>query len=343
MTIYDIAKELNIAASTVSRALNDNPRISKKTRALIQETARKMGYKPNQVALALRKGNSKTIGVIVPFVDREFFGAVLSGIEEVFNESGHQIILCQSHDNHENEIENVDTLLGAKVSGIIVSVAPGKSYHHLQKVAASNIPLVMFDRVNNQVNTSSVKVDDFKGAYQAVTHLLDQGYKNIAHFHGDLDLQIYEDRMNGYIKALSDHSIDINPGLIFGGDCFVEIGEELTKKLLNSGHRFDAIFASSDYKAIGAVKALKAEGFSIPEDIGVAGFCNAPFVELLDLPISTVDQRPKEMGVEAAKSILELLSKGNDPEHFCTTVLDPTVIPRASTCKKSVVYKEAEA
>ena len=338
MTIYDIAKELNIAASTVSRALNNNPRISKKTRKLIQETAERMGYKPNQVALALRKGSSKTIGVIVPFVDRAFFGAVLSGIEEVFKESGHQVVLCQSHDIHGKEIENVETLLGAQVSGIMVSVAPGTSYDHLSKVVASNIPLVMFDRVNDQVETSSVKVDDFKGAYQVTTHLLDQGYQKIAHFHGDLSLKIYEDRLNGYLKALQDHSIPTDPKLIFGGDCFIEVGADLAEKLIESGQEFDAIFASSDYKAIGAIKTLKSKGLSVPVDKGVAGFSNEPFVELLDPPISSVDQRPKEMGVKAAESLLELANNNNDPKLFKTAVLDPVLIPRVSSCKELVVY-----
>ena len=338
MTIYDIAKELNIAASTVSRALNNNPRISKKTRKLIQETAEQMGYKPNQVALALRKGSSKTIGVIVPFVDRAFFGAVLSGVEEVFKQTGHQVIQCQSHDIHEKEIENIETLLGAQVSGILVSVAPGKSYEHLNKVVDSNIPLVMFDRVNDQMKTSCVKVDDFKGAYQATTHLLDQGYQKIAHFHGDLALKIYEERLNGYLQALRDHDLPVESQLIFGGDCFIEIGSSLTEKLIKSGEEFDAIFASSDYKAIGAIKTLKSNGFSVPEDKGVAGFSNEPFVELLDPAISSVDQRPREMGIEAARALLELASSGNNPKLFKTTVLEPTLIPRVSSSKEMVVY-----
>ncbi len=338
MTIYDIAKELNIAASTVSRALNNNPRISEKRRKLIQETAERMGYKTNQVAKALREGSSKTIGVIVPFVDRAFFGAVLSGIEEVFKESGHQIIVCQSHDTNEGEIENIETLLSARVSGILVSVAPGKNYEHLSKVITSNIPLVMFDRVNENVNTSCVKVDDFRGAYESVAHLIQQGYKRIAHFHGDLGLKIYEERFGGYKKALSDHGMDIEPGLIYGGDCFVEIGADLTEQLIESGNEFDAIFASSDYKAIGAIKTLKSRGFAVPEDIGVAGFSNEPFLEHMDPPITSVDQRPKEMGVQAAKSLLELANNRNDQKLFKTVVLGPVLIQRVSSCKELVVY-----
>ncbi|MEM7107250.1 MAG: LacI family DNA-binding transcriptional regulator [Bacteroidota bacterium] len=338
MTIYDIAKELNISGSTVSRALNNNPRISKKTRDLIQETAERLGYKPNQVALALRKGNSKTIGVIIPFVDRAFFGAVISGIEEVLKASGNQIMVCQSHDMHENEVENVNTLLGAQVSGILISVAPGEDYTHLEKVIQADIPLVMFDRVHSKVPTSSVKVDDFKGAYMATEHLIEQGLSKIVHFHGDRNLQIYEDRYQGYKQALKDYKMEYDPKRVYGGDCFIEIGEKLTDELVSSGTDFDAIFASSDYKAIGTVKRLKVLGFSVPDDIKVIGFGNEPLTELLEPSMSSVDQKPKEMGVQTAKSLLELMEAKSDVRPIKTTILNPLLISRESSSKE-VAYR----
>ncbi|MEM9857944.1 MAG: LacI family DNA-binding transcriptional regulator [Bacteroidota bacterium] len=340
MTIYDIAKELNISGSTVSRALNNNPRISKKTRKLIQETADRMGYKPNQVALALRKGNSRTIGVIIPFVDRAFFGAVISGIEEVLKSFGYQIIVCQSHDEQKNEVENINTLLSAQVSGILISVSPGEDYSHLQKVVEAKIPLVMFDRIHSKIHTSSVKVDDFRGSYIATEHLIKQGLSKIAHFHGNLDLQIYHERFEGYKHALRDYQIELDPEIIFGGDCFIEVGRSLTEQLVTSGASFDAIFASSDYKAIGAIKQLKSMNIAVPKDIKVMGFSNEPLTELLEPSISSVDQKPKEMGVQVAKSLLELAESKNESKPVKTTILDPELILRESSSKELAYHLE---
>src|SRR6478736_3969139 len=182
-TIHDIAKKLNITASTVSRALNDNPRISKATKLLVQKTAQKLNYQPNNIAAALRNGKSNIIGIIVPTADRGFFSRVIRGIEAIANTANYHVMICQTYDNYEKEVETVDTLLNARVDGIITSFAKETiDFTHYEKVKARGIPLVFFDRSNDELEVSHVVIDDFLGGYKATEHLIQQGCKRIAHF-----------------------------------------------------------------------------------------------------------------------------------------------------------------
>src|SRR5690606_3608926 len=182
-TIHDIARELNITASTVSRALQDHPRISEATKRAVQKAAKKLNYQPNHIAAALRNGRSKIIGIIVPTADRNFFSSVIRGIEEVANKSNYNVMICQSHDDYEKEVTTVEALLNARVDGIIVSFAKGtENFGHFKKVKDKGIPLVLFDRSNHELETSHVVIDDYLGAYQAVEHLIQQGCKRIGHF-----------------------------------------------------------------------------------------------------------------------------------------------------------------
>lgn len=208
VTIYDISKKLNISAATVSRALNNNPKISQKTRELVLKTAAKMNYKQNRLAQALKSGRTNNVGVIVPFINRSFFSSVIRGIEEELSPHGYHVIICQSHENVDNEIKQIDTLLNTQVDGIFMSVAKTtQDTSHIQKALAENTPLVFFDRKKDVPGLSSVIIDDFKGGYLATQHLIKQGCKKIAHFSGDLSVEIYKNRHQGYLKALKDHGI----------------------------------------------------------------------------------------------------------------------------------------
>lgn len=306
VTIYDISKKLNISAATVSRALNNNPKISQKTRELVLKTAAKMNYKQNRLAQALKSGRTNNIGVIVPFINRSFFSSVIRGIEEELSPHGYHVIICQSHEDVDNEIKQIDTLLNTQVDGIFMSVAKTtQDTSHIQKALAENTPLVFFDRKKDVPGLSSVIIDDFKGGYLATQHLIKQGCKKIAHFSGDLSVEIYKNRHQGYLKALKDHGITPLSRFSLQVNSKLESGISAVKELWEFEEKPDAIFSASDYAALGAIQELRKIGIKIPKEVCVVGFSNEPFTKYMELPITSVDQTPFEMGKIAAQVFLE--------------------------------------
>ncbi|HEX9151528.1 MAG TPA: LacI family DNA-binding transcriptional regulator, partial [Flavobacterium sp.] len=208
-TIYDIAKKLDTTAATVSRALNNNPKISASTRKLVLETAALMNYKQNKLALALQSGKSGNIGVIVPRIDSNFFASVIRGIEDELQPEGYHVIICQTHEDEKREIENINTLLNAQVDGILMSVSNVSKENDtvIKRVVEKNVPLIFFDRKKNIDGVSSVTINDFEGGYLATKHLIEEGCTKIAHLTGDQSLEIYENRNKGYKQALLDSGI----------------------------------------------------------------------------------------------------------------------------------------
>ena len=306
VTIYDISKKLNISAATVSRALNNNPKISQKTRELVLKTAAKMNYKQNRLAQALKSGRTNNVGVIVPFINRSFFSSVIGGIEEELSPHGYHVIICQSHEDVDNEIKQIDTLLNTQVDGIFMSVAKTtQDTSHIQKALAENTPLVFFDRKKDVPGLSSVIIDDFKGGYLATQHLIKQGCKKIAHFSGDLSVEIYKNRHQGYLKALKDHGITPLSRFSLQVNSKLESGISAVKELWEFEEKPDAIFSASDYAALGAIQELRKIGIKIPKEVCVVGFSNEPFTKYMELPITSVDQTPFEMGKIAAQVFLE--------------------------------------
>lgn len=306
VTIYDISKKLNISAATVSRALNNNPKISQKTRELVLKTAAKMNYKQNRLAQALKSGRTNNVGVIVPFINRSFFSSVIRGIEEELSPHGYHVIICQSHEDVDNEIKQIDTLLNTQVDGIFMSVAKTtQDTSHIQKALAENTPLVFFDRKKDVPGLSSVIIDDFKGGYLATQHLIKQGCKKIAHFSGDLSVEIYKNRHQGYLKALKDQGITPLSRFSLQVNSKLESGISAVKELWEFEEKPDAIFSASDYAALGAIQELRKIGIKIPKEVCVVGFSNEPFTKYMELPITSVDQTPFEMGKIAAQVFLE--------------------------------------
>lgn len=335
-TIYDIAKKLNISAATVSRALNNNPKISKITCKLVQETATKMNYKQNRLALALKSGRSGNIGVIVPRVDTNFFGSIIRGIEEELHPNKYNVIICQTHEDENREIENINTLLDAQVDGIMISITnvSKKNEKIINSVLEKNVPLIFFDRKKNIDEVSSVTINDFEGGYIATKHLIDQGCERIAHLCGDQSLEIYENRFKGYKQALYDNGILFKEDYVIRSKSKIEDGAFVTKKLLQLKPQPDAIFSASDFAALGAIQELRSNGVKIPEDFCVVGFGNEPFTKFMELTISTVDQSPLEMGKMAAKIFLEQI---NNPENFKMEkkiILEPNLLIRRSSSRK---------
>lgn len=332
-TIYDIAVKLNITAATVSRALNNNPKISSVTRELVQKTALSMNYEQNKFALALKSGKSFNIGVVVPRIDSNFFGSVIRGIEEELYPEGYHVIICQTHDIESREIDNIETLINAQVDGILMSItSPNIDESILNQVIKKNIPLVFFDRKKDIPGVSSVTVNDFEGGYKATKQLIDQGCKRIVHTNGNPKIEIFQERCKGYKQALKDHGLEYNTNFVFETKSNVEEGRRIGKLLLEMDPIPDAIFSSSDFTALGVIQELKANGYKIPDDICVAGFANEPFTKFMELSITSVDQSPIEMGKMAAKVLIEQINtKGAKIEK--KVVLTPKLLVRDSSSK----------
>lgn len=336
-TIKDIARELNVSSSTVSRALKDYPGISDETKRKVKELAEKLNYRPNAVALSLRKSKSFTIGVVIPEVVHFFFSTVISGIEEVAYKNGYNVILCQTNEKLEREISCVETMLSNQIDGLLVSYSKETTdFSHFTKLMEMELPIVFFDRTPNIEKTVNVTVNDFSGGYQATKHLIDQGYRKIVHLAGPSNLAISKKRMEGYLAALSDSGISIDERLVV--ECPVanekesfEICLELFK---NPQDRPDAIFAHHDMVAAGAMMAIKSLGLRIPEDVGVVGFSNWQFAAMIDPPLTSILQPGTKIGEKATQILLEMINnKETNPEEIGNVVLDTELLIRKSSVK----------
>ncbi|MFM1877271.1 MAG: hypothetical protein RLZZ241_137 [Bacteroidota bacterium] len=344
-TIYDIAKELNITAATVSRALNNNPKISKATRDLVMNAANRMHYEQNKLAQALKSGKSFNVGVIVPRIDSNFFASVIRGIEEELYPQGYHVIICQTHDNKTLELANVNSLLNAQVDGILMSVSNAnnaeiikpsaqgdlKEDEIFENLLKKNVPLIFFDRKKELHGVSSVVIDDYKGAYEATQHLIDQGKSRIAHLSNNQAIQIFKNRFLGYKQALIDNGLKFDEQLVVECLSNVQDGRKAAQKLLELKQRPDAIFSVSDFSALGAIKEILDHDLKIPGDISVAGFSNEPFTHLIEPSITTVDQFPSEMGRIAAQVFLEEVNSDGVQKAEKHVVLKPELVVRNSS------------
>ncbi|WP_066225841.1 LacI family DNA-binding transcriptional regulator [Formosa haliotis] len=340
-TIYDIAEKLNITAVTVSRALNNNPKISVATRELVLETAAELNYEQNKLAKALKSGKSFNVGVIVPRINTNFFGSVIRGIEEELYPQGYHIIICQTHDEKELELGNINSLLNLQVDGILMSISNSKEDNNdlFKNILKKNVPLIFFDRSKDIPGVSSVTIDDFKGAYEATQHLINQGYKRIAHISNDQKLTIFKNRCAGYKQALLDNGLPYDENLVIESRSKVEQGKEVTKTLLDMKNPPDGIFSSSDFSALGAIQEIKERGLRIPEDIGIIGFSNEPFTQFMEITITTVDQSPIEMGRLSARVFLEEINNSKRIRSEKKVVLEPELIIRQSSDRKKTGTK----
>jgi len=331
-TIHDVAEQLGITASTVSRALSGNDRISQKTKEKVLKVAAELNYQPNRLASNLRTGRGNSIGVVVPRINRNFFSNVISGIESVTNPAGYNIMICQTNEEHENEVRSLQTLINNQVDGIIMSVSANTmNTSHIQKALDESIHIVQFDRVSNELDISKVVNDNLMGGYEVTRHLIEQGYKRIYHFAGPMHLGVYHDRYLGYMKAMNEAGMKVSSDMVFADILTRMQGLETTQTLYKSGMLPDAIFAASDFSALGVLTALKEFGISFPKEIGVAGFANEPFTELTDPGLTTVEQFSERMGQEAAYLLIaEIEGLKEDIEHQ-TINIKPELIIRQST------------
>jgi LacI family transcriptional regulator len=333
-TIHDIAKKLNLSASTVSRALNDNPVISETTRKLVKKMAGDMGYRPNTLAANLRTRRTNTIGVIVPLINRHFFSSVISGIEDVAYSQGFAVTISQSNDKLEKESKIAQTLFANRVDGIILSIGmETNSYEHIKLFSERKIPVVFFDRVVDEIKAHKIVVDDYGGGYRATRHLISQGAKTIAHIGGPLNLKIYEYRQKGYCEALKEADLTVDKSMIINNSLSREEGKKAIQQLLQNNIKPDAIFCANDTTALSVIIYLQENGYKVPEDIAIVGFSNEPFSEVVTPSISTVKQPGYLIGQKAAQLIIDQISNGGSTTEFKTIVMPTELIIRNSSKK----------
>jgi len=338
LTIHDIAKELNTTASTVSRALQDHPRIGKKTKERIQQFAKENNYQPNSYASGLRKGKGNTLGVIVPQINRNFFSTVIRGLEDVASAAGYNVLICQSHNSEEKEKAIVETLINGTAEGIIVSLAANTfDMKHFDLVKERGIPLVFFDRTPNHYQVDTVVVDDFLGSYRAVQHLIDQGCTSIAHIGGAQHIGIYRRRFEGYRAALDANGLSFNEDMVSLIDTNLDTGTDFIKSLFDRSIHVDGISCAGDYAAFGAMVELKRRIVKIPHEVAVIGFSNEPYNVLIEPGLSSIDQHCVEIGRSAANLFLERIAEKHTVSDYRSIVIDTELCVRTSSLKREFV------
>lgn len=334
ITIHDIARILNINSSTVSRALNDSPRVTEKTKNRIIAKANELGYQRNDLASNLRKNKTNTLGVIVPRISRHFFSSAIAGIEETSYNLGYNVIICQSLEQLEREQDNINTLLANRVGGVLVSISmETENYEHFEGLRKRRIPFVFFDRHLDIPNSSSVLIDDFQAGFDATEHLIMKGCKRIAHFSGPNHLEIYRNRFKGYKAALLKHHLEFNDNLIFSSRLMEQDGIDNANKIMALPFKVDGIFSANDVAAISAMQQLKKNGISVPDDIAVVGFSNEAISAVIEPSLTTINQSGFEIGKRAAELLISQITNG--PENVINEkiVIQASLIERDSSQK----------
>ena len=333
-TIKDIARKLGISISTVSRSLRNFPEVNPETRKAVLDMAAKLDYQPNSIAMSLVKKKTNTIGIIIPSFAIYYYTTAISGIQETAARAGYNLMVCHSNESFATEVNNVMALTAARVDGMIVSITKEtQNFEHLRQVQRKGIPLVLFNRVSEELEAPSVLVDDYDGAFQAVEHLIKTGSKRIAHIAGPESLQLSRNRLNGYVDALKKYDLAVDESLIVHGDFTMDNGKQCARHLLALSQPPDAIFCVNDSAAFGAMSQIKAQGLRIPDDVAIVGFTNEPMTELVEPALTSVAQPVYELGRIAAE--LFLIRMVSDPKLYVpeTKVLKTKLIVRSSSVK----------
>jgi LacI family transcriptional regulator len=331
-TIKDIASVLSISAAAVSKALHNDSRISEKTKIAVRKVAENLNYQPNHLASALRSGKSYLVGVIVPRTNSSFFSSVIKNIEEVLNKEGYNIIITQSNESYKKECKNIDTLLFTQVDGIIASMANETiNLDYYEKVKSRGIPLILFDRGENDLNVDYVGIDDYASSHLIVKHLVEQGCKRIAHIGGFKHTRIFNNRIRGYKDALKKYNLPLDEELLTESSLTLEDGRTKMEQLLSLKNRPDAIYVAGDYAALGAQQVLLENKIKIPGEIALVGFGNEPFTAMVNPSISSINQHSDEIGKEAAVAFLAHAKKENVQQSLNKIILNAELIVRDSS------------
>jgi LacI family transcriptional regulator len=335
ITIKDIATALNLSPSTVSKALKGSYEISAKTQAIVKEHAQQQNYRPNPIAQNLRKGSSKTIAVIVPNIDNNFFSQVINGIESVAFKKDYNVIVTQTHESYQREVLNTQHHFSRSVDGLLVSLsAESENTEHFNQVQKNGLPIVFFDRAPEEIETHKVVSNNLQGAYHATIHLIEQGYTRIAQITSSGFLSITAERLSGYIKALEEKNIKVKKEFIkycaHGGMIKDEISQAV-KELLALKVKPDAIITASDRLSTTTLSILSEMKIKVPEQIALAGFTNSINADIFDPPLTAVVQPAFEMGKTATGMLIQLIESKRPVTQFEKRILDTELIIRESS------------
>ena len=333
-TLKQIAKELDVSVSTVSKALNDSPEISEQTKTRIKEYAKLKNYKPNVIGLNLKNRKTKTIGVIIPNILDSFFAKVFSGIEKVADAKGYNVIMCISNESLEKEVRIIDMLSNGTIDGFILSISEEaqklKEYNHLKEVINEGTPIVMFDRIVDEVVCDKVIVDDFDSAFNATQHLINTGCKNIALFSSVDNLSVGKLRAEGYLQALKNNNIIINPSLIIRTDSESDLKNKI--ETVFDTNKIDGIFAVVENDSVAALRISQKKGYKVPEEVSIIGFADGILASRrLSPSLSTLSQYGVEIGEAAAKLMIDRLESKEENLPYETVVIKTQLREREST------------
>jgi len=335
VTIKDIAKRLKISVSTVSRALRGSTDISDDTRRLVLAVAEELHYSPNPIALSLRDKKTKVIGVLVQEIANNYCSSVIAGIEDIAFKMGYNVLISQSHEKFDTEVLNTRLLASRRIDGLLITISnETRNVNHLNEMIERGIPVVMFDRVSDDLKTHKVVVDDYKGAFDATSHLIEQGYKRIAHLTISKHLPITQNRLNGYMDALKAHKIPVKKEWIVYCDFDEANMKNEVRKLVSNKTRPNAIFSSVERLSMVSVKVLKEMNLKVPGDIALAGFADNPLSRYLNPSLTAVCQPTFSIGQNAAELLIELIESKKAEEKYTTIKLKTTLDVQESSVRR---------
>lgn len=334
-TLKQIAKELNVSVSTVSKALNDSPEISAPTKIKIQEYAKLKNYKPNIIGLNLKNRKTKTIGVIIPNILNSFFAKVFSGIEKVAEAKGYNVITCITNESLEKEVHALDMLSNGTIDGFILSISEEaqkeNEFGHFKDIINEGTPIVMFDRVTDEIICDKIVVDDFESSIDATQHLINTGCKKIALFSAIDNLSVGKLRAKGYFQALENNKIKLDQQLVVLTDSAEDF--DIKAAAIFKSHKIDGIFALDEHTSVAAIKMGLKEGYKIPNELSIIGFADGVWSRRLTPSLSTVSQHGPEIGEAAANALINKLESKEEEYAFKTTVIKTELRQRDSTRK----------
>lgn len=333
ITIKEIARELDVSISTVSKAMSNSSEISKDTIEKVQAFAKLYNYKPNNIALSLKNKKTKNIAVIIPEIVHHFFTLIISGIEKKANELGYNVIVCLSNESFDKEVINMETMANGQIDGFLLSLSKEtllkKDFHHLREVINQGMPLVMFDRTSDEIYCDKVIIDDARASYNAIQHLIYSGCKRIALITTADYISIGKLRTQGYVNALYDTGIELDENLIVKVDRIEELDEKI--KNLFDTQEFDAVFGVNELYAVVAMREAHNRGFKIPQEMSFIGFSDGILSKYSYPTLTTVIQYGFEMGEKAAKMLIDRLETNDNESSFKTEVIKTSILEREST------------
>ncbi|MEH7301048.1 LacI family DNA-binding transcriptional regulator, partial [Neobacillus drentensis] len=326
-TLKEVAQLANVSTATVSNVINNTKHVSEDLKKKVYESMKVLNYKPNEIAKSLKVKQSRLIGILISDISNSFISKVVKGIESTLSEKGYNVLLCSTDSDVEKEKEYLKVLMGKRIDGLIISSSgAGNHYDDLLK---AKVPLVFLNRCPEHLPSNMVKTNNIKGAYMATEHLIKHGYKKIAIITGPMQYSTGRDRYIGYKRALEDYAISYHDELVLEGDFTIESGYELTKEIIESKMKIDAIFISNNSMSLGSYKYIKEQGLKIPQDIALYGFDDPEWADVVDPPLSGITQPAFELGVYAAQKMIDTI-QGTCPEIREIKYLDPNMIIRKS-------------